>query len=89
VCDKASGKRTETSHNNSGAPRSSTNAGRDHLDDVAGQADLVFDTIGGDVLARSPALLRPGGTLVMIKADRPVPGGRGCGLRFRSVTVDD
>jgi NADPH:quinone reductase-like Zn-dependent oxidoreductase len=48
----------------------------DHLDDVAGQADLVFDTIGGDVLARSPALLRPGGTLVMIKADRPVPSER-------------
>jgi NADPH:quinone reductase-like Zn-dependent oxidoreductase len=51
--------------------------GTDHLDDVAGQADLVFDTIGGDVLARSPALLRPGGTLVMIKADRPVPSERG------------
>jgi NADPH:quinone reductase-like Zn-dependent oxidoreductase len=48
----------------------------DTLEDVAGQADLVFDTIGGDVLARSPALLRPGGTLVMIKADRPVPGER-------------
>ena len=48
----------------------------DRLEDVAGQADLVFDTIGGDVLARSPALLRPGGTLVMIKADGPVPGER-------------
>ena len=46
------------------------------LDEAAGQADLVFDTIGGDVLARSPALLRPGGTLVMIKADGPVPGER-------------
>jgi NADPH:quinone reductase-like Zn-dependent oxidoreductase len=48
----------------------------DHLEDVAGQADLVFDTIGGDVLARSPALLRTGGTLVVIKADGPVPGER-------------
>jgi NADPH:quinone reductase-like Zn-dependent oxidoreductase len=48
----------------------------DHLEDMAGQADLVFDTIGGDVLARSPALLRPGGTLVVIKADGPVPGER-------------
>ena len=48
----------------------------DHLEDVAGQADLVFDTIGGDVLARSPALLRPGGTLVMIKAGGPAPGER-------------
>ena len=48
----------------------------DQLEDVAGQADLVFDTIGGDVLARSPAQLRPGGTLVVIKADGPVPGER-------------
>jgi len=51
-------------------------ADAERLEDVAGQADLVFDTIGGDVLARSPALLRPGGTLVMIKADGPVPGER-------------
>jgi NADPH:quinone reductase-like Zn-dependent oxidoreductase len=39
----------------------------------AGQADLVFDTIGGEVLARSPALLKPGGTLVTIKADARLP----------------
>ena len=50
-------------------------AGTDRLADVAGQADLVFDTIGGDVLAQSPALLRPGGTLVIIKADAPRPAG--------------
>ena len=49
----------------------------DRLEDAAGQADLVFDTIGGDVLARSPALLRPGGTLVIIKADAPVPADSG------------
>jgi NADPH:quinone reductase-like Zn-dependent oxidoreductase len=48
----------------------------DRLDDVAGQADLVLDTIGGDVLARSPALLRPGGTLVTIKADARLPASR-------------
>ncbi len=41
------------------------------LEDAAGQADLVFDTIGGDVLARSPALLRPGGTLVSVAAPPP------------------
>ena len=35
-------------------------------EDPAGQADLVFDTIGGEVLARSPALLKPGGTLVSV-----------------------
>ena len=44
------------------------------LADTAGQADLVFDTIGGDVLAGSADLLRPGGTLVTIKADAPRPG---------------
>ena len=47
----------------------------DRLDDVAGQADLVFDTIGGEVLAGSAALLRPGGTLVTIKADSPLAAG--------------
>jgi NADPH:quinone reductase-like Zn-dependent oxidoreductase len=45
----------------------------DGLDDAAGRADLVFDTIGGEVLARSPGLLKPGGTLVTIKADSPLP----------------
>ncbi len=49
-------------------------AGR--LDDVAGQADVVFDTIGGEVIAQSPALLRPGGTLVTIKADAKLPDSR-------------
>jgi NADPH:quinone reductase-like Zn-dependent oxidoreductase len=48
----------------------------DRLEDVAGQADLVFDTIGGEVLARSPALLRPGGTLVSVRAAAPPPGTR-------------
>lgn len=43
----------------------------DRLEDAAGQADLVFDTIGGEVLARSPALLRPGGTLVSVAAPPP------------------
>jgi NADPH:quinone reductase-like Zn-dependent oxidoreductase len=48
----------------------------DRPEDAANQVDLVFDTIGGEVLARSPALLRPGGTLVTIKADAPPPAGR-------------
>ncbi len=33
-----------------------------------GQVDVVLDVIGGDVLARSTALVRPGGTLVTIAA---------------------
>ena len=48
----------------------------DRLEDEAGQADLVFDTIGGEVLARSPALLRPGGTLVSVKAAAAPPTSR-------------
>src|SRR5882724_4211990 len=48
----------------------------DRLEDAAGQADLVFDTIGGEVIARSPALLKPGGTLVTIRADAQLPAGR-------------
>jgi NADPH:quinone reductase-like Zn-dependent oxidoreductase len=48
----------------------------DRLEDTAGQADLVFETIGGDVLARSPALLKPGGTLVSVKADASPPASR-------------
>jgi NADPH:quinone reductase-like Zn-dependent oxidoreductase len=34
--------------------------------DAAGQADVVFDVIGGEVLEQSAALVRPGGTLVTI-----------------------
>jgi NADPH:quinone reductase-like Zn-dependent oxidoreductase len=45
----------------------------DRLEDAAGQADVVFDTIGGEVITRSPALLKPGGTLVTIKADAQLP----------------
>ena len=48
----------------------------DRLEDAAGQADLVVDTIGGDVLAHSAGLLRPGGTLVTIKAAAELPADR-------------
>jgi NADPH:quinone reductase-like Zn-dependent oxidoreductase len=33
--------------------------------------DVVFDTIGGDVLAHSAALLKPGGALVTVAGDLP------------------
>ena len=48
----------------------------ERLDDLAGRADVVFDTIGGDVLAGSPALLKPGGRLVTVRADAPLPTTR-------------
>jgi len=39
---------------------------RDGWETAIGQADLVYDCIGGDVLARSPAIVKPGGALVTI-----------------------
>ena len=37
----------------------------------AGEVDLVFDTAGGDRLARSPAVLSPGGRLVTVAHEAP------------------
>jgi NADPH:quinone reductase-like Zn-dependent oxidoreductase len=37
----------------------------DALEDI-GEVDLVFDVIGGDVLRRSAALIKAGGTLVSV-----------------------
>jgi NADPH:quinone reductase-like Zn-dependent oxidoreductase len=48
----------------------------ERLEDAYGQADLVVDTIGGEVLDRSPGLLRPGGTLVTIMAAARLPADR-------------
>jgi NADPH:quinone reductase-like Zn-dependent oxidoreductase len=39
--------------------------------DAVGQADVVFDTIGGEVLTRSAAIVRPGGALVSVAAPPP------------------
>ncbi|WP_442945975.1 zinc-binding dehydrogenase [Nonomuraea sp. LPB2021202275-12-8] len=50
----------------------------DSLED-AGQVDVVFDVIGGDIMDRSAALVRPGGTLVAIASPptvRPRKGRR-------------
>ena len=44
---------------------------QDRWEDAVGQADVVLDTIGGDVLARSAALVRPGGALVSVCAPPP------------------
>jgi NADPH:quinone reductase-like Zn-dependent oxidoreductase len=47
---------------------------QDGWETAMGQVDLVYDTIGGDVLARSSAIVKPGGALVSImmpvKTDR-------------------
>jgi NADPH:quinone reductase-like Zn-dependent oxidoreductase len=44
---------------------------QDRWEDAIGQADVVLDAIGGDVLARSPAIVRPGGVLVSVCAPPP------------------
>jgi len=43
----------------------------ERLEDAAGQADLVFDAAGGEVLARSASVVKPGGTLVSVAASPP------------------
>lgn len=45
---------------------------QDPLAATAGQVDLVFDTIGGELLAASAQLVRPGGVLVSVTAPPPV-----------------
>ena len=44
---------------------------RDGWEAEVGQVDLVYDAIGGDVLARSPAIVKPGGALVSVMAPPP------------------
>lgn len=61
----------------------------DRLDDIAGQADLVVDTIGGEVLAASAPLLREGGRLVTIKAAFDFPPGRDDVEKIVFVQVSD
>jgi NADPH:quinone reductase-like Zn-dependent oxidoreductase len=52
--------------------------GAERFEEVAGPVDVVLDTIGGDVLDRSAAVVRPGGTLVSVAAPPKAPpaGGR-------------
>jgi NADPH:quinone reductase-like Zn-dependent oxidoreductase len=44
---------------------------QDGWETTVGPVDLVYDIIGGDVLARSAALVKPGGALVSIMAPPP------------------
>ncbi|MEU9662590.1 NADP-dependent oxidoreductase [Streptomyces chartreusis] len=53
----------------------------DRLED-AGQVDVAFDVIGGDILDRSAALVRPGGTLVTIAHPPTVCPDQGRALFF-------
>jgi NADPH:quinone reductase-like Zn-dependent oxidoreductase len=53
----------------------------DRLEDTE-QVDVVFDVIGGEILDRSAALVRPGGTLVTIAAPPAVTPERGRAVFF-------
>jgi NADPH:quinone reductase-like Zn-dependent oxidoreductase len=44
---------------------------RDGWETAVGPVDLVYDIIGGDVLARSVAIVKPGGALVSVVAPPP------------------
>jgi NADPH:quinone reductase-like Zn-dependent oxidoreductase len=43
------------------------------FEDVVKNVDVVLDTVGGDTLQRSPAVLREGGTLLTIVGQPPAP----------------
>jgi NADPH:quinone reductase-like Zn-dependent oxidoreductase len=58
------------------------------LEDAAGQVDLVFDTAGGERLAASPALLRPGGRLVSVAEEPPRQAAEGRGITARYFVVE-
>jgi NADPH:quinone reductase-like Zn-dependent oxidoreductase len=47
------------------------------FEDVIDPVDLVFDTVGGDLLTRSPAVLRPGGRLVSVAEEPPADAAAG------------
>jgi NADPH:quinone reductase-like Zn-dependent oxidoreductase len=44
------------------------------IDDAVEPVDVVFDTVGGERLRRSPAVLRAGGRLVSVAEDPPAGG---------------
>jgi len=48
----------------------------EHFEEVAGQVDVVLDTVGGDMLDCSAVVVRPGGTPVSVTAPPKVsPSG--------------
>jgi NADPH:quinone reductase-like Zn-dependent oxidoreductase len=60
--------------------------GTTRFEEAVEPVDLVFDTVGGDALARSPAVLRDGGRLVSV-AEEP-PSGLGERLKATYFVVE-
>ncbi len=50
--------------------------------------DLVFDTVGGEALEHSPAVLRDGGRLVSVAEEPPTDPGRGIATSYFVVEPD-
>jgi NADPH:quinone reductase-like Zn-dependent oxidoreductase len=51
--------------------------GRDaRIEEAFAPVDLVFDTVGGELLGRSPAIVRPGGRLVSVAEEPPPTAAR-------------
>ncbi|WP_433472882.1 NADP-dependent oxidoreductase [Spirillospora sp. CA-142024] len=55
---------------------------RQRFEDAVEPVDLIFDTIGGDLLARSAGKIKPGGALVSITAPPPVEPDEGRAVFF-------
>jgi len=53
----------------------------ERFEEVAGPVDIVIDTVGGDTLDRSFAVLKPGGRLVSIVAQPDADRARQAGVR--------
>jgi NADPH:quinone reductase-like Zn-dependent oxidoreductase len=51
------------------------------FEDVVGEVDLVFDTVGGDRLERSLAIVRKGGRLISVAAEPPQESANALGIK--------
>lgn len=58
------------------------------LEGALDPVDLVFDTVGGERLARSPAILREGGRLVSVAEEPSTSSGRGIATTYFVVEPD-
>jgi NADPH:quinone reductase-like Zn-dependent oxidoreductase len=59
----------------------------ERFEDVAGPVDLVLDTVGGETLDRSFAVVKPGGMLVSIVAEPDADKARAAGIRAAFMLV--
>ena len=58
------------------------------FDDVVDEVDLVFDTVGGDLLERSISVLREGGRLVSVASEPPQEEAAERGIRAAYFLVE-